>query len=180
MTGAIQDRTHMPALSLRGITVFPNLTLHFDVGRAASIRALEEAMAGCRDIFLVTQRDLSVEIPVRQDLYSIGTIATVRQILRLPDNNVRVMVEGKSRGRLVDLLAIDPYLRAEVETIPAPAQVTRHSPRTEALVRQVYALTERYTELSDRVASEVCLKLLASDDPGYIADYAAQNLPLRF
>ena len=180
MAEVVQERALMPVLALRGITVFPNLTIHFDVGRAASIRALEEAMAGGRDIFLVTQRDLSVETPVRQDLYSVGTIATVRQILRLPENNVRVMVEGKSRGRLVNLLAIDPYLQAEVEIITAPVQVARHSPRTEALVRQVYELMERYTELSDRVASEVYLKALASDDPGYISDYTAQNIPLRF
>ncbi len=175
-----QERILMPALALRGITVFPNLLLHFDVGRAPSIRALEEAMAGGRDIFLVTQRDLSVETPDLEDLYTVGTIASVKQILRLPENNVRVMVEGKRRGRMMDLLATDPYLKAEVEPIYSVPAAGKNSPRTEAIIRQVYTQMERYTELSDRVTSEVYLKMLASDNPGYISDYAAQNLPLRF
>lgn len=180
MADMIQERMVMPVLALRGITVFPNLLLHFDVGRSSSIRALEEAMTGGRDIFLVTQRDLSVESPACDDLYSIGTIAGVKQILRLPENNVRVMVEGKSRGRLLELLSAEPYLKAEVEPICSALPVNQNTPRTEAAIRQVYALMEHYTELSDRVTSEVYLKMLASDDPGYIADYAAQNLPLRF
>ena len=180
MTDMTQERLVMPALALRGITVFPNLLLHFDVGRAPSIRALEEAMAGGRDIFLVTQRDMSVESPDHEDLYTIGTIASVKQILRLPENNVRVMVEGKRRGRMLDLLATDPYLKAEVEPIYGEPAAGKNSPRTEALIRQVYTLMEHYTELSDRVTSEVYLKILANENPGYISDYAAQNLPLRF
>ena len=180
MTDMTQERYVMPALALRGITVFPSLTLHFDVGRAASIRALEEAMAGGRDIFLVTQRDLSVETPGEADLYTVGTVASVKQILRLPENNVRVMVEGKHRGRLLQLLSADPCLKAEVEPIYSLPQSGQNTSRTEALIRQVYTLMEHYTELSDRVASEVYLKILANDNPGYISDYAAQNLPLRF
>ena len=180
MTEMTQERILMPVLALRGITVFPNLLLHFDVGRAASIRALEDAMAGGRDIFLVTQRDLSAENPGGDELYTIGTIASVKQILRLPENNVRVMVEGKQRGRMLDLLTKDPYLKAEVELICGVPSAGKNSPRTEALIRQVYTLMEHYTELSDRITSEVYLKMLASDNPGYISDYAAQNLPLRF
>ena len=169
----------MPVLALRGMTVFPQLLLHFDVGRDSSIRALETAMEENREIFLVTQRDLTAENPKEGDLYTIGTVAEVKQILRLPENNVRVMVEGHCRGRLLHLTAGEPYLMAEIERIPEP-QLRGTSARTEAAIRQVYSHLERYTELSDRVAPEVYLKLLASDDPGYIADYAAQNLPLRF
>ena len=180
MTVMTQERLIMPVLALRGITVFPNLLLHFDVGRTPSIRALEEAMSGGRDIFLVTQRDLSVESPCHEDLYSVGTIASVKQILRLPENNVRVMVEGKRRGRMLDLLTTDPYLKAEIEPIYTEPAAGKNSPRTEALIRQVYTLMEHYTELSDRVTSEVYLKILANENPGYISDYAAQNLPLRF
>lgn len=175
-----QERAAIPALALRGMTVFPQLMLHFDVGREASIRALEKAMVDNREIFLVTQRDLTVESPQEKDLYTIGTVADVKQILRLPENNVRVMVEGKSRGRLVQLTDTDPYLTAEVELIPTPMRARGNSTRTEAVIRQVYTHMERYTELSDRVTPEVYLKLLASDDPAYISDYAAQNLPLRF
>lgn len=89
----------MPAMALRGLTIFPTMMLHFDVGREASIKALDECMSSGRPIFLVTQRDLSVENPQLEDVYTIGTISQVRQILRLPGDNVRVMVEGVSRGR---------------------------------------------------------------------------------
>ncbi|MBD5099423.1 MAG: endopeptidase La [Clostridiales bacterium] len=170
----------IPVLALRGLTVFPQLMLHFDVGRAASIQALEEAMGENKAIFLVTQRDLTVENPSQGDLYAIGTVADVKQILRLPESGVRVMVEGRSRGRLLRLAATEPYLTAEVEYLAELSSPKGNSPRTEAAIRQVYNQMERYTELSDRVAPETYLKLLASNDPGYIADYAAQNLPLRF
>jgi len=169
----------IPVLALRGLTVFPQLTLHFDVGRAASIQALEEAMGENREIFLVTQKELTLENPSQSDLYTIGTVANVKQILRLPESGVRVMVEGHRRGRLLRLAAVEPYLTAEVEYLPESAP-KGNSPRIEAAIRQVYNQMERYTELSDRVAPEIYLRLLASDDPGYIADYAAQNLPLRF
>ena len=180
MQGSSSMQMTIPVLALRGLTVFPQLMLHFDVGRAASIQALEEAMGENREIFLVTQRDLTVENPAQRDLYAIGTIADVKQILRLPENGVRVMVEGRSRGRLLRLAGTEPYLTAEVAYLDEPPAAKGTSPRTEAAIRQIYNQMERYTELSDRVAPETYLKLLASDDPGYIADYAAQNLPLRF
>lgn len=170
----------IPVLALRGLTVFPQLMLHFDVGRATSIQALEKAMGEKREIFLVTQRDLTVENPDQDDLYSIGTVAEVKQILRLPEDSVRVMVEGRSRGRLLQLVDTEPYITAQVEYLEEPVSVRGNSPRTEAAIRQIYTQMERYTDLSDRVTPEIYLKLLASDDPGYIADYAAQNLPLRF
>ena len=180
MTEHAEGRLTIPVLTLRGLTVFPQLLLHFDVGRDASIRALEVAMAENHEIFLVTQRDLTVENPEENDLYSIGTVADVKQILRLPENNVRVMVAGRSRGRLIRLTESDPYLTAEIELLPEFPAAKKNSSRTEAAIRQIYSHLERYTELSDRVAPEIYLKLLASDDPAYIADYAAQNLPLRF
>ena len=142
MTDVIQKQLLMPVLALRGITVFPNLLLHFDVGRTASIHALEDAMAGGRDIFLVTQRDVSVESPGQDELFTVGTVAAVKQILRLPENNVRVMVEGKSRGRLLDILATTPYLKAEVAPIDREGHPAVHSSRSEALIRQVYTLME--------------------------------------
>ena len=104
----------MPALALRGINVFPNMLLHFDVARETSIKALDEAMSSASPIFLVTQRDLTVERPQMEDLYAIGTIATVRQILRLPENNVRVMVEGTARGRLLSIQSGEPFLTVAV------------------------------------------------------------------
>lgn len=168
----------MPALALRGLTIFPNMLLHFDVGRASSIQALDEAMTSGQPIFLVAQRDLSVENPQRGDLYDIGTISNVRQILRLPGDNVRVMVEGTARGRLIQLTQTSPYLQASVEEI-VPDVPVRSSARTEALMRRTYELFETYIELAPKMTPEILLSVLASEDPGYIADYIAQNLPMR-
>ena len=167
----------MPALALRGLTVFPNMLLHFDVGREASIKALDECMSSGRPIFLVAQRDMAVEQPALKDLYSVGTISSVKQILRLPGNNVRVMVEGSGRGRLLSLHHCVPYLLAEVEELPEPA--FRSTPRTEALIRQAYELFEQYCELSPRVTPDLMLNVLSSQDPGYIADYITQNIAMR-
>ena len=170
--------TTMPVLALRGLTIFPNMLLHFDVGRGASIKALDEAMTEGLPIFLVAQRDLTVEEPGEKDLYTVGTVSNVKQILRLPGDNVRVMVEGSHRGRLVSLGKTTPFLQGEVEVFPAPEH-TRNTPRTEALIRSTYELFERYAELSPRMTSDVLISVLSSEDPGYIADYIAQNIAMR-
>ncbi len=170
--------TTMPVLALRGLTIFPNMLLHFDVGRGASIKALDEAMAEGQPIFLVAQRDLTVEEPGEKDLYTVGTVSNVKQILRLPGDNVRVMVEGSSRGRLVSLGKTTPFLQGEVEVLAVPEH-TRNTPRTEALIRSTYELFERYAELSPRMTGDVLISVLASEDPGYIADYIAQNIAMR-
>ncbi|MEG1239924.1 MAG: endopeptidase La [Oscillospiraceae bacterium] len=168
----------MPALALRGITVFPNMLLHFDVSRDVSIKALEEALATGQPIFLVVQRNLAEEDPTVGGLFTIGTISNIRQILHLPGDNVRVMVEGVARGKLCSLLQTAPYLTAQVEELPVQKSVKKSS-RTEALIRQVYALFETYSELTPRVTPDVLLNIFASDDPGYIADYIAQNIGMR-
>ena len=168
----------MPALALRGLTVFPNMLLHFDVGRESSIKALDEAMTSGQTIFLVAQRELAAENPQEGDLYAVGTISNVRQILRLPGDNVRVMVEGVSRGRLRQVVETTPYLSAEVEEIPAETSVKR-SARTEALIRQTYELFETYIDLAPKMTPDILLSVLSSEAPGYIADYIAQNLPMR-
>ena len=171
-------RSGVPTLALRGLTIFPNMMLHFDVARAASIRALDEAMSGAVPIFLVAQKDLMVEEPKQEDLYTVGTLCNVRQILRLPGDNVRVMVDGVSRGRLIALTQTDPCLVADVEEIPA-LEHTQNTPKGEALVRQTYDLFETYCSLAPRMNPETFLSVLANDDPGYIADYIAQNINLR-
>lgn len=177
MTTRPETTATMPVLALRGLTIFPNMLLHFDVGREASIKALDESMSSGAPIFLVTQRDLSVEDPGQADLYPVGTISNVKQILRLPGDNVRVMVEGSARGRLLSLSQSVPFLQGEVEPLPAPE--TRSTPRTEALIRSAYELFETYSELSPRMTGDVLIHVLASEDPGYIADYIAQNIAMR-
>jgi len=168
----------MPVLALRGLTVFPSTLLHFDVSRSPSIKALDEAMASASPVFLVSQRDLSVEEPERGDLYEIGTVCKIRQLLRAPGDNLRVMVEGVSRGRLEALVQTEPYLTGEVTQL-AESRPARQTARTEALIRSTYDLFEQYIDLSPRMTSDVLLSVLSSDDPGYIADYIAQNIPMR-
>ncbi len=174
----LNQTSTMPALALRGLTIFPNMLLHFDVGREASIKALDEAMSSGAPIFLVAQRELTVENPRLEDLYTIGTVSNVRQILRLPGDNVRVMVEGVSRGQLQGLAQTAPFILAQVLEI-RPEEEVRRTARTEALIRRTYELFERYIELAPKMTPDVLLSVLSSEDPGYIADYIAQNIVMR-
>ena len=129
---------NIPVLALRGLTVFPHMTMTFDVERPISIQALERAMEGDQKIFLVTQREIGTNLPAEGDLYEIGTISHISQILRLSPTTVRVMVEGVTRARLRRLWQTEPFLQANVEEIQeaAVSEAFLRSPRTEALLRQ--------------------------------------------
>ncbi len=169
----------MPVIALRGLTVFPNVLIHFEVSREISIKALESAMEAGSSIFLVGQKDIAQEEPEKEDLYQIGTIANIRQILRMPGDNVRVMVEGQDRGRLIQLLRTQPNLEAEVQELPAQTSPARSSARTEALMRATYELFQQYAELASKLSPDLVIHVLGSQDPGHIADYIAQNIPMR-
>ena len=171
--------TTMPVIALRGLTVFPNVLIHFEVSRDISIKALETAMSAGSPIFLVGQKDIGVEQPDLGDLYQIGTISNIRQILRMPGDNVRVMVEGQSRGRMIQMLRTEPNLEAEVQEIPVQEVPARSSAKTEALMRATYDLFQQYAELAPKLSPDLLIHVLASQDPGHIADYIAQNIPMR-
>ena len=173
----IADCANIPVIALRGLTIFPNVLIHFDVARDMSIKALEAAMKSGQPILLVGQKDISVETPDQEDLYTVGTISNVRQILRMPGDNIRVMVEGESRGMLLQMTQEKPYLKADVQKLEE--QSFRDSARTEALMRATYDLFQTYTELAPKVSPDLIVQILASQDPGYIADYIAQNVPMR-
>ena len=125
----------LPVLPLRGIVVFPGIVTHFDVGRLKSAKAVDEAMRADQRIFLTAQKDLSVDDPKKSDLYTVGTIAVIKQILRLPGDNMRILVEGQSRAEMVDCIQSEPYLFARVEEIEVPAYNKAH-PKVQALLRQ--------------------------------------------
>ena len=110
-----QTMMTIPALALRGMTIFPNMLMSIDVEREISIRALERAMESEEDIFLVAQREIGTALPGEADLYTVGTVSAVRQILRISNQAVRVLMEGKSRAKLRRLWQTTPYLRANVE-----------------------------------------------------------------
>ena len=170
---------NIPALALRGLTVFPRMTASFDVEREISVRALERAMETGQEIFLVTQRELGVELPEEKDLYEVGTVARVMQILRASNSMMRVVMEGGSRARLRRLWQREPFLQAQVELI-GEEKSPRHGTRTEAMLRQTYALFGEYSELLPKQPESIFTTVMDATDPGFLADFIAQNSNLRY
>ena len=170
---------NLPVIAMRGLTVFPRMNTSFDIERAISVRALERAMENGEEIFLVTQRELTVELPEEKDLYEIGTVARVTQILRVSEHVLRVMMEGSCRARLRRLWQREPFLQAQAELIEEPA-LPRRGKRTEAMLRQTYASFTEYAELTQKLPDEVYAAILGTNDPGYLADFIAQQINLRY
>jgi len=168
----------MSMLALRGVTAFPNMILNFEVERAISVSALEKAMGTDRKIFLLSQRSPRVESPKEQDLYSIGTVCMVKQILRIPQDGIRVMVEGISRARLLDILSEKPHFTVKLERLDEN-RASKLSGKTEAMLRQSYGLYNRYLELTSNPSPEFVAALALSNDPGYVSDFITQNVHLR-
>lgn len=173
----------LPVLPLRGLTAFPDMLIHFDVGRAMSIKALEAAMKDGQWIFLTAQKDLKTDLPEAADLYRVGTICIVKQILRLPGDNIRVLVEGKSRAYAESFQpgqgGEDGCLYAQVEVLPdlVPEGGAR---REQALVRTVQSRFSEYAELTPRMSNDVAITVAAGGSAGYLADYIAQNISVDF
>ena len=169
----------MPVLALRGLTVFPKTTMHFDVGREKSVRALDKAMSNDQRIFLVTQKDILQDDPTFQELYPVGTVVQIRQVLKMPGDTVRVLVYGEYRAKVTDVVQTSPYLCGRVESLP-DLEYTAGSAKIEALKRVASQLFDEFTELSQRPVQEVMLKILASEDPGVIADMMTQASTIDF
>ena len=160
-------------LSERMPVLFPQATMHFDVGREKSVRALEAAMNADQHIFLVTQKKIEQDDPGFGDLYEIGTVAHVLQVLKIPGDTVRVLVQGEYRARATQMLQTAPCMMARVESIPEE-ETPSITPRTEALLRQAIELFGEYAELSQRPMQDIMLHLLSEKDPGSAADMTAQ------
>ena len=170
------DHVTLPLIALRGMTAFPSVVLYFDVERSMSIAAVEEALRGDQQVFLLTQKDIFDEAPEADSLYQIGTVCVIKQVLRVPGHGMRVMVEGQSAAELLECTTKSPYYTAKVTLIPSTAETKRNS-RTEALTRQCRELFETYTTLSGNQGDG--LLNVFSDDPGYIANYIAQGMFIR-
>ena len=168
----------MPVLALRGLTVFPEQTVHFDVGRLKSVMALDAAMKENQILFLVPQKDIMADDPVLKDLYGIGTIAMVKQVLKAQDENLRVLVTGLSRGRITELTQTAPYLSGYVESVPS--QDSSNTPRSQALRREANSLYADYTDLTEHPTQTIQLKMLDSNDSGFLADSIGQNSGLDY
>lgn len=169
---------NLPVMALRGLTIFPGCVLSFDVEREISIRALERAMEGDQMIFLVAQKDTDTMVPGEKDLYDVGTVSLIRQIVRLGEHAVRVIMVGRGRGRLRRLWQSEPYLQANVEPIPE-RKPRLAAAQLEALLRQTYSHFEGYAELSPRVGEGAIAVATGDRDPGHLADFIAQNIALH-
>ena len=168
----------MPILALRGLTVFPEQTVHFDVGRLKSVMALDAAMKDNQTLLLVPQKDIQVDDPGLKDMYAVGTIVMVKQVLKAQDENLRVLVTGLSRGRITELTQSAPYLAGYVESIPAGA--SPNTPRGLALRREANTLYADYTDMTEHPAQAIQLKMIDSDDSGFLADSIGQNSGLDY
>lgn len=168
----------LPLLPLRGLTVFPYMVLHFDVGRPKSIKALEEAMVNNQMIFLVTQRDARNDNPGPDDVYKVGTISKIKQLLKLPGDTIRVLVEGLNRAEISEYTQLEPFFMAEtVEKLYTTEN--ENLLEEEALIRRVLATFEEYAKLSNKVSPETVLSIMSLSDPGQLADVIAANIILK-
>ncbi len=171
----------LPVLPLRGLTAFPNMIIHFDVGRLMSIRALEASMKSGQMIFLTAQRELKTDVPSPGDLYQTGTICMVRQILRLPGDNIRVLVEGRTRALAHQFTAPekqDDCIFADVEEL-SDYVIGVTERRAQALVRTAQERFAEYAQNAGRISQDVEMTVAEGGEPGWLADYIAQNLSVE-
>ena len=170
----------LPAIALRGLVVFPNNVVHFEVGRAKSIAAVEWAMANSSPLFLIAQKEMDVEQPAADDLYRYGVVAQVKQVMRVSDELVKVLVEGQYRARLLTLEASEKMLAATVK--PAPVRGLRQggSVDAEALVRSLKLAFEAYLQLNPRMPKDVVYTILSGTDPQFLSEYIPANLLFKY
>ncbi len=172
-------RFTLPLLPLRGITVFPGMVLHFDVGRAQSIAAVKQAMIDDKHIFLCYQNDITVEDPVYEDLAEIGTIAEIHQILNLPDGNLRILVEGLDRGKITTYTPGELYTEVNASRADDIYDEDWDDASVNVLMRRTLHLVEEFMELYDRLSAEALSSLLSIDDPAELADVVMSNFPIK-
>src|SRR3954463_7121989 len=169
------DTKRLPMMPIRDVVIFPYMMTPFVVGRESSVRALEEAMAGDKKIFLATQHDASVDEPRPDEIFSVGTVANIVQSLKLPDGNIKVLVEGVERGKVVSVSEDEGYFRAVIKTFPYRVE---QGPQLEALVGRVTTLFEQYVKLSQNLNYETMIAAIRVDDPSKLADTVGANLQL--
>lgn len=172
-----EEERNLALLPLRGILVYPGMVLHLDVGREKSIEALEKAMVDDNLILLSTQREMQIEEPEPKDIYSVGTIAKVRQMLKLPNGTIRVLVEGIQRARILEYVKTEKYFEVRVETILEIDN--REDLNTLALMRSVLDHFEQYLRLSKKLSPDIYAAVSDIEEPGRVSDLIASHLPLK-
>jgi len=171
-----KEKEQLPLLPLRGLLVFPNMVLHLDVGRERSVKALEEAMVGDNRILLMAQKDAKVDEPAEADLFTVGTVALIKQMIKLPGGTIRVLVEGLTRASIIRYLHTEPFFKVEAELIP---EETVKTPEVEALRRSLLYQFEQYLKASRRIPPETLATVSGIEEPGRLADIIASHLSLK-
>ncbi len=170
----------LPLIPLRGICIFPGMVLHFDIGREKSIQALEKAMIRNQKIFLATQKDENTDLPTIDDFYHVGTVAKVKQMLRLPGDTIRVLVEGISRGKIKDMVLEVPYFKCSVIPVEdEEVDVDSIASKTSALMRSAIEHFDTYISLNPKKERDVFLGISSIDQPGRLADLITSHLPIK-
>ena len=169
------DVKRVPMMPVRDMVIFPQMMQPFIVGREASVRALEEALAGDKKIFLATQHDASIDDPKPEDIFSVGTLANIVQSVKLPDGNIRVLVEGVERAKSVQVTSEEGFYRAVLKLTPVR---TEPSPQIEQSARRVNGLFEQYVKLSQSLNYDTMIAAARVDDPAKLSDTIAANLQI--
>ena len=171
-----ESKVYYPVLPLRGLLVYPTMILHIDVGRERSIAALNEAMIREEKLFLSVQRDMTIEKPDMSDLYDVGIIAKVKQMVKLPNGTMRVLVEGLQRGIWDDFNHLDTFDEVAVTAFMEPEKADQED---EALMRTLVHNFEKYSKSSKSVSEETFNSVTDIEEPGRMADMVASHLPLK-
>ncbi|MFR3559138.1 MAG: endopeptidase La, partial [Paraclostridium sordellii] len=169
----------LPLIPLRGLAIFPYMILSFDVGREISLKALDEAMADDEMIFLTAQKDSSIDNPTEEDYYHTGTICKVKQLVKLPGEGVRVLVEGISRGTITEFMQEEPYIKVAIEEIVYDTDSINEDKEVQATVRNVFDAFEEYINISNRVSPEILINLAEMDNENRFIDTIAANMFLK-
>lgn len=170
----------LPMVALRGLTIMPEMVVHFDVSRERSITAVQQAMMEDQKIFLVAQKSIETEDPGQEDVYSIGTVATVRQVIKLPKKIVRVLVSGEQRGRLTGISEKEPYLKAEVELLEETDFGIEDEIQKEAMARNLREVLTEYADKSGKMSKEAVKELISMEDLKKLTNEIACSVPFSY
>lgn len=170
----------LPMVALRGLTIMPEMVVHFDVSRERSVTAVQQAMMEDQKIFLVAQKFIETEDPVQEDVYSIGTVATIRQVIKLPKKIVRVLVSGEQRGRLVGISEKEPYLTAEVELLEETDFGIEDEIQKEAMARNLREVLTEYADKSGKMSKEAVKELISMEDLKKLTNETACSVPFSY
>ncbi len=176
----VQEGLVLPVIALRGLVVFPNNVIHFEVGRKKSMAAVEWALANNSQVFLVAQKEVTTDEPTQKDLYTYGVVASIKQALRVSDELVKVLVEGKYRAKLTQLELDGNYLRGAVRPAPVRGVKADGNIEVEALVRSLKAVFDDYLALAPRLGKDVVFTIASSENPAFLSEYMPANLLLKY